>query len=131
MRNCRVLLIDDDEMIAESFRLVLEARDIDVDVATNARAAGEMLCSDAGFDVVFVDPFMTGSIPFAPEETLARIRRDQGCAIIVVLTWYGTESLANAVGVAAPSALLQKPQSLGVLADFVDQVRSSFNAAAN
>ena len=114
-----VLLIDDDEMIAESFRVLLEERGYAVEVARNVRAALVRLAG-ASVDVIFIDPFMSGAIPFVPADSIVQLRRLQPHAKLVVLTWYGTSALEQSVRAVPPADLLQKPQSLTTLASLVE-----------
>jgi DNA-binding NtrC family response regulator len=123
VRPSRVLLIDDDEMIAESFRILLEDRGVIVDVSRNLRSALDHRPPHQ-FDVVFVDPFMSGTIPFVPRDTIARLRTVFSEAMLVVITWYGTEDLQEGVRAATPASLLQKPQSIMKLAELVDRNRA-------
>lgn len=118
-----VLLIDDDEMIAESFRVLLEDRGFHVEVVRSVRAALTRL-GGANVDVIFVDPFMSGAIPFVPSDSIAQLRRLQPHAKLVVLTWYGTSALEQSVRAVPPSELLQKPQSLTTLAAMVERAVS-------
>jgi DNA-binding NtrC family response regulator len=112
---CSVLLIDDDEMIAESFRVLLEDRGFSVDVARCIRDGFARL-EAAPVDVVFFDPFMSGAVPLPPSESLRKLRSLHPAAELVILTWYGTSALEHAVRGIAPAQLLQKPQSLTTLA---------------
>jgi DNA-binding NtrC family response regulator len=123
-----VLLLDDDEMIAESFRVLLEDRGYRVDVVRNVRDAFGRLSSSA-FDLIFIDPFMSGAIPLVPADTITQLRRLQPHAKLVVLTWYGTGTLERCVKSVSPSELLQKPQSLTTLAAIVEKCVSGSPAA--
>jgi DNA-binding NarL/FixJ family response regulator len=56
-----ILMIDDDDLIAGSLRQVLQADGCDVDVALDPRAAVASMHAK-GYDVVIVDPYLTGAI---------------------------------------------------------------------
>jgi len=57
----RVLLIDDDELIASSLRDYLVMQSCDVDVAPEAVSADALLRA-SNYDVVMLDPYLTGGV---------------------------------------------------------------------
>jgi DNA-binding NtrC family response regulator len=114
----RVLLIDDDELVAGSLReyLVRGSR-CQVDVAAELTSA-ETLMAAHRYDVVLVDPYLTGRVNSDDGALLARIRELQPLAALIVLTAYASPSLA-ALAAHRSAALLAKPQSIPELSRFV------------
>src|SRR5204862_7661569 len=79
----RILLIDDDELIAGSLRCYLAKNGCEVDVALDAPEA-ERLMKSGRYDVIVVDPYLTGGIYYDSGvliDTIARLQ--QGAAVIV------------------------------------------------
>ncbi|MET0593102.1 MAG: ATP-binding protein [Polyangiaceae bacterium] len=67
VHTARVLVIDDDKVLGNAFRLTLE-REFDVHIASSGVQALEMLAEDADYDFVFCDlmmPEMSGMDVFA------------------------------------------------------------------
>ena len=60
----RVLLIDDDELIAGSLRRYLLTQGCDVDVALEPASATKLMASSR-YAVVVVDPYLTGEVVHA------------------------------------------------------------------
>jgi len=87
-----VLLIDDDELIAGSFRDYLRARGWTVDVAVEP-AAAEALMGEREYEVIVVDPYLTGGVHAANASLLTSIRARQPHSPIVVLTGYDSPAL--------------------------------------
>jgi signal transduction histidine kinase/CheY-like chemotaxis protein len=93
--KCRVLLVDDNVMLADSIRPMLESVGCAVDVAASAKQALEVLTDGQIFDVVLSDIVMPGAldgIQFA--EALRRAYPDLP---VVLMTGYSAE-LASARG---------------------------------
>jgi signal transduction histidine kinase len=66
-RRARVLVIDDDKVLGNAFRMTLE-RDFDVQIASSGAQALELLAEEGGYDFVFCDlmmPEMSGMDVFA------------------------------------------------------------------
>jgi DNA-binding NtrC family response regulator len=111
----RVLIVDDDDLIAASLRHVLMQKGCDVDVARDRRFAEELLASRE-YGLVVVDPYLTGEADDAGK-LLPMIRSHQPETSIVVLSAYGASEV-----VSAPSfrtTIVRKPQPLSFLARLV------------
>jgi DNA-binding NtrC family response regulator len=107
----KVLLIDDDDLIAGSLRSYLVKNGCNVDVALDPREA-ERLMSDSAYDVIIVDPYLTGGIHHGNGDLLERVARLQRRATLFVLTAYSSPELARSAANCRATALLTKPQSV-------------------
>ena len=114
----RILLIDDDELIAGSLCALLVRSGCTVHAATETSAA-DRLMNEAGYDVVVVDPYMTGSVHAANAALIDRVCAAQPEAAVVVLTAYPSPELVRSSAALRVRALLSKPQSIIGLTDFV------------
>lgn len=118
----RVLLIDDDESIAGSLYQYLLTQGCEVDVAVDhASAAGLMEARQ--YDVVVVDPYLTGGVLADDGALLALIRGSQPQAALFVLTGYGSTSLTISAEREGASAVLTKPQSVTSLGQLIVDMR--------
>ena len=124
--SARVLLIDDDELIAGSLRSYLVMSGCQVDVALEPSVADRFLERYA-YGVVLIDPYLTGGVPGENGELLERICARQPGASIIVLTAYTSPALARAAAACKVTALLTKPQSVVFLKSLI---RSASTAAA-
>lgn len=113
----RVLLIDDDELVAGSLReyLVKNGRQVDVAVDIDASAG---LMDERQYGVIVVDPYLTGR-QHDDDSLLHAIRASQPAASLIVLTAYGSPSLATSAERLHAAALLEKPQSVMFLSDVI------------
>jgi len=107
----RILLIDDDDLIAGSLRSYLVKNGCKVDVALDVRDA-ERFLGDAAYDVIIVDPYLTGGIHHGNGDLLERVARLQRGAVLFVLTAYSSPELAQSAANCRAAALLTKPQSV-------------------
>jgi DNA-binding response OmpR family regulator len=112
--RARILLIDDDELIAESLRSYLLEHDCDVDVATEPEAA-LALASLREYDTILVDPYLTARAGEDRLSLLAPLRAMQPRATVLVVTAYGTDAIADAVSGGMATALLLKPRAVAEL----------------
>ena len=117
----RVLLIDDDDLIAGSLRKYLVLHGFDVDVAVDACEAERLLRTNR-YRVIVVDPYLTGSLHGGSEALLGRVARLQHGAALIVLTAYSSSDLAQSAAECKVSALVTKPQSVVALNDLVMNV---------
>jgi DNA-binding NtrC family response regulator len=114
----RILLIDDDELVAGSLReYLVRGNRCQVDVAHELSSAETMMAAQR-YDVVLVDPYLTGRVNRDDGVLLARIRELQPAAALIVLTAYASPSLASLAALRS-AALLAKPQAIPELSRFV------------
>ena len=107
----RVLVVDDDQVVGQSFERVLTNKGYRVDTALSGREAFEKYAG-ADFDMVFTDLRMPGQDGL---EVARRIKEMNPWLPIVVVTGYGTqeaEERAKAIGVAE---FLQKPLTASII----------------
>jgi len=113
-----ILLIDDDELIAGSLRQVLASSGCEVDVALEPCTARALMASRA-YDVVMVDPYLTGGVHQQSGELLEAISTLQPGASVVVLTGYGSPDIVRAEADGRVSKILAKPQSIPFLSEYL------------
>jgi DNA-binding NtrC family response regulator len=114
----RVLLIDDDESIAGSLFQYLLTQGCDVDVAVDSACAARQMAGRR-YDVVLVDPYLTGGVLQDDGALLAMIREQQPSAALIVLTGYGSSTLKRSAERERASAVLTKPQPVVLLSQLV------------
>jgi DNA-binding NtrC family response regulator len=105
MGGGRVLVVDDDTLITDSFRLVLEAQGYLVRTATTARQALAEI-EQGEWDLAFVDlvlPDMDGL------ELLRRLQSMRPALVAVVITGHGSGARGFAARDAGAYAFLEKP----------------------
>lgn len=124
----RILLIDDDELIASSLRQYLVMQSCDVDVAHDGNEAGKLLAGER-YDVVIVDPYLTGGVHHDSGQLLDDVLRLQHDAAMIVLTAYSSPELALNAAACNATSVLTKPQSVVTLNDLVMNVLRAPKAA--
>ncbi|HEX7828825.1 MAG TPA: response regulator [Thermoanaerobaculia bacterium] len=120
----RVLLIDDDDVIAGSLRQYLATRDCDVTVAVD-RDSAMLRVAAQEFDVIFVDPYLTGAVHDEHAALITAARSRQPHASLIVLTAYASREIAQAAREHRALAVLTKPQSVVFLGDLVSSSRDA------
>jgi DNA-binding NarL/FixJ family response regulator len=128
-RPRRVLLIDDDELVIGSLRSFLVAQGSHVETATDPRTI------EGEFDVVIVDPYLTGARHDGTPSLIATARARQPQAAMLVLTAYPSSEITQIAADHHALAVLAKPQSIIDIADLVNAscagaVRSSSPSTA-
>jgi DNA-binding NtrC family response regulator len=113
-----ILLIDDDDLIAGSLRQVLLSASCDVDVAVDSATARTMM-AERGYDIVMVDPYLTGGVHKDGCDLIKSIQMQQPAANVIVLTGYSSPELAKTAADGKIAALLSKPQSIPFLSQFL------------
>jgi len=113
----KILLIDDDELIAGSLRQYLLAKGCDVDVALEGGMARSLMGTQT-YGLVLVDPYLTGGVHFDDSALLDSISLLQPDASVLVVTGYGSTDLAQLTS-AAKISLINKPQSIVALSEFI------------
>ncbi|HKO54400.1 MAG TPA: response regulator [Thermoanaerobaculia bacterium] len=114
----RVLLIDDDDMIAGSLRQYLVTRGCDVDVALEPMAA-RALMMHASYSVVLLDPYLTGGVHRDGSALIDAVCHLQPRASVIILTGYDSPALARIAADCHVAALLTKPQPVVVLSQLI------------
>jgi PAS domain S-box-containing protein len=107
LRRVRVLVIDDDKVLGNAFRMTLE-REFDVQIASGGAQALEMLAEDSGYDFVFCDlmmPEMSGMDVFAE---LSR-RMPEIAAKVLFMTGGVYSPEVRTFIASVPNRCLQKP----------------------
>jgi CheY-like chemotaxis protein len=122
----RVLVVDDDQVVGQSFERVLTGKGYKVDTALSGREAFEKYAG-ADFDMVFMDLKMPGPDGL---EVAQRIKEMNPWLPIVVVTGYGSqeqEEKAKAIGVAE---FLHKPLTPSAIEEVAARVTERAAAAA-
>jgi DNA-binding NtrC family response regulator len=112
--RARILLIDDDELVAGSLRRYLVDQGCEVDLATDPEAATALMTAHA-YATIMVDPYLTAGLQQNRLSLLATVRAMQPNAEVIVVTAYGTEAIASAVSGGTATALLLKPRAVAEL----------------
>ena len=113
----RVLLIDDDDLIAGSLHHYLTLQGCVVDGAVD-RAAASRLMRLQRYGVILVDPFLTGGVRQVCTAMVDDIALLQPQATVFVVTAYGSNELARLAG-SEKLSILSKPQSVVALTELI------------
>lgn len=114
----RVLIIDDDEVIANAlFRHLIDSG-VAADLALDARIADALL-SAHDYAVVLMDLYLTGQVHKKPIELLELVHRRRPAAQIILLTAYGSRALAERLLGNEKITVVAKPQPVPFLADMI------------
>lgn len=103
----KVLVVDDDPVVARSFDRVLSGKGYAVITARNGEEALQKLRNET-YDVVFTDIKMPGMNGL---EVAERIRESQPWLPVVIVTGYGTDAYEARAKTAGVSGFLHKPLS--------------------
>lgn len=109
----KVLVVDDDPVVGESFNRVLSGKGYAVITARNGQEALDKLDSEQ-YDVVFTDlrmPGMTGL------EVAERVKARQPWIPVVIVTGYGSQRSEERARAAGVSDFLHKPLSPDMIED--------------
>jgi DNA-binding NtrC family response regulator len=127
MKNAaKVLVVDDDRIVGQSFDRVLTEKGYEVNTAMDGEEALKKVGSD-GYDLVFTDIKMPGMDGL---EVAKRIKEMNPWLPVVVVTGYGTadnEARAEEIGV---SGFLRKPLSPDVIEWITDKTLKDTAATA-
>jgi CheY-like chemotaxis protein len=121
----RILVVDDDQVVGQSFERVLTNKGYRVDTALSGREAFEKYAG-ADFDMVFTDLRMPGQDGL---EVARRIKEMNPWLPIVVVTGYATqqaEESAKAIGIAE---FIQKPLTPSIIEEVAARMTSRVAAA--
>ena len=113
----KVLLIDDDDLIAGSLRQYLARQGCDVDVAVEQVSAAKLMRAQP-YRVIVVDPYLTGGVHQQSTALIDDIALLQPDASIMVVTGYGSPELSR-LAISARLPILVKPQSVVTLGDLI------------
>lgn len=122
----KVLVVDDDPVVAKSFDRVLSARGYAVITAENGQEALSKL-SGENYDVVFTDIRMPGMNGL---EVAERVKASQPWLPVVIVTGYGTEANEARAAAAGVSGFLHKPLSPAMIEFSTQQALLKKNTAA-
>jgi len=117
----RVLLIDDDELIAGSLRRYLLTQGFAVDVALEPASAAKLMASSS-YGVIVVDPYLTGEVVHPTDALIESVRRLQPSASLIVLTGYSSPALQITANLNGAAAVLSKPQSVTCLGELIHNI---------
>ena len=117
----RVLLIDDDELIAGPLCRYLLTQGFAVDVALEPSSAAKLMATSS-YGVIVVDPYLTGEVVHATAALIETVRRLQPLASLIILTGYSSPALQLAATVNGAAAVLSKPQSVTCLGDLIHSI---------
>jgi len=114
----KILIIDDEKMVAEHLKGVLSRKDDKVDYALSAEEALKAL-NDFIYDLVFVDYRLPGKSGL---EIVDFIKKKFGQTKVAMLTGYPLmkETIAKFVGV---DEYLEKPIDIGKIEEIVEKYR--------
>jgi CheY-like chemotaxis protein len=103
----RVLVVDDDPIVAKSFNRVLTSKGYAVIAAQNGEDALKKLSAEK-YDLVFTDIKMPG---MSGMEVAERVKASQPWLPVVIITGYGTQADQARAEAAGISSFLNKPLS--------------------
>jgi len=113
----RVLLVDDDEVIARSLCQYLQTQGCVVDVAPETDEAVPLMEANH-YDVVMVDPYFTGGLARGSNALIGVVQELQPDASLIVLTAYSSPALLQ-IAASSHLPLFEKPQSVIALSHII------------
>jgi two-component system, NtrC family, response regulator HydG len=116
MKSVRIMIVDDDQDLAESLADLLAATGYEVEIAGNGQEAVEKI-RDKDFDVTLMDvrmPVMNGV------DSFFAIRELKPQARVVMMTGYAEPFMDRAIAAGALGPL-QKPFSMQAMLEAVDR----------
>ena len=119
----RLLIIDDDDLIAIGLRDYLELHEFDVDSAPDYETA-KTLVSDRNYAIAIVDIVLSGHAAETGMTFLRWLRESSPTTIAVVLTGYRTAWLEHFAAGLGITFLLDKPKSFDEIAGLISTVLS-------
>lgn len=124
----RILLIDDEELIAGSLRQYLVGQGYEIDTARD-RGSAEELMRLRRYALVLVDPYMTGEAQ-AAGSIVAAIRHCQPEAFLVLVTAYPSGDLARIAGEQRAGSIVSKPKPVPFLAHLIETLIRNPNGSS-
>jgi DNA-binding NtrC family response regulator len=115
--SIKILVVDDEEGVRESFKMILKIKDYDVDVFPDGEAAIAVLKKDI-YDMAFIDYKLPGMDGI---EVLKKIKEIDSSIEVVIVTAYASEqSHANAITLGALE-YLRKPFLMEEIYEMVER----------
>ena len=115
--NVKIMVVDDEPSVLESFKMILKIKDYDVSTFPDGPSALASLTKDK-FDIAFVDFKLPGIDGL---EVLKRIKEIDPNVEVIIVTAYATESShANAITLGALE-YLRKPFLMEEIYELVDR----------
>jgi DNA-binding NtrC family response regulator len=114
-----ILIVDDDEAIANALRGELVQRGLSVDLAAEPVLAERMLRSHR-YSVVVVDAYMTGQLHERAMSFVDTVLALRSGAQLVLVSAYGSTALVDHILAAGGTTVVRKPASIRMLAELVD-----------
>ena len=115
----RILIVDDDEIIAVALYRHLIGSGLTVDLAVDADGARTLLASH-DYALIVLDAYLTGQLHTRALQFIDTVRGLQQNARILLLTAYGSSALAEYVKPHGHITVVRKPQSIPYLAELID-----------
>jgi DNA-binding response OmpR family regulator len=115
----RVLIIDDDDLVAVALYEHLVTNGVAVDLATDP-ARAQTLMNGTDYALIVMDAYLTGLLHGRATDLLERVHRTCPGARIILLSAYGSEQLARAVASVHDIIVLAKPQPVIPLGELID-----------
>ena len=104
----RILFIDDDELVLETFKIVLGSYNFDI-TTTSSSLKGLELALENDFDLIITDlrmPDLNGA------ELVEKVKSDKPEARIYILTSYTKDDIVKTVLDSGASGIMEKPFEL-------------------
>lgn len=115
--NIRILVVDDEPSVLESFKMILQIKDYDVTAVLSGLEAVQALQKES-FDMAFVDLRLPGMDGI---EILQAIKRQSPATEVIIVTAYASEeSQANAITYGALD-YIRKPFLMEEIYNLVDR----------
>jgi DNA-binding response OmpR family regulator len=111
----RILVVDDEEMILNAIKLILEDMGLAVDISSDP-AAGERMALERDYDLVLVDLRMPGRS--GAEVASSVLAKKPACRILVITAFPGDPLAARALE-AGCVGLLKKPFEIAKILEFL------------
>ncbi len=119
MLNARILIVDDDEDLAESVAEALESREHIVTVAHTGEAAVELF-KNQHFDIAFVDVRMPG---INGVESFFQFRKIRPNCSVMMMTGYSVQELLDQAIDHGAAGVLEKPIDMNDMMAAVDNAK--------
>lgn len=118
MFRSRVLIIDDDDLVAVALYEHLVRAAIDVDLATDPRRASELI-RERPYALIVMDAYLTGMLRDSAAKLIQTVQRSCPDAQVILLTAYGSPYLGDGIGPMPHVKVVPKPQSVVALSALI------------